>query len=125
MSQKYIERLETSLVKVVETPESAKEPEIVDTYAEAKGNIKERKRAMREQIEMTPVKSTNIRFVGYDKETFQLRVQFTNGGLFQYSGVPEEVYDEMMNSESVGAYFSRNIRNAYPTINLTNLKPKE
>lgn len=125
MSQKYIERLETSLVKVVDKPESSDEPEIVETYTEAKGNIKQRKIAAKEEIEMLPVKSNNIKLAGYDKKSKQLRVQFTNGGLYQYTDVPQEVYNEMINAESAGVYFSKNIRNSYTSINLTCTKAKE
>ena len=36
---------------------------------------------------------------------------------YTYLNVPEKVYHEMMASDSIGAYFNKNIRNVYPLAN--------
>lgn len=118
MSQEYIERLEVSLVKAVEIPEPKKDPEVMETYGEAKESIEEREAAKAMNITMQDVESSNIRQVGYNRKAKQMRIQFTNGGLFQYKEVPNEVFDEMMASKSVGSYFSKNIRNIYSCVKL-------
>jgi hypothetical protein len=42
-----------------------------------------------------------------------LEVEFNHGGIYQYFDVPENVYEELMNADSHGVYFSENIRNVY------------
>lgn len=58
--------------------------------------------------------SSNIASIGYDSETNELRVLFTNGGVYQYDGVTQEVYDALLQAESKGAYFSKFIKNDFP-----------
>lgn len=56
------------------------------------------------------VASSNIAAVGYDPETQTLEVEFLNGGVYQYFNVPREVYDNLLSSGSMGAYFQNNIK---------------
>lgn len=56
------------------------------------------------------VSSTNIRSIGYDKEKELLEVEFMKGGVYQYSGVPEEIYKALVNAESKGKAFFRFIK---------------
>ena len=65
-------------------------------------------------MERLPVKSTNIAAVGYDSELKVLEVEFVNSGaVYQYYGVPAEVYQDLMDASSPGRYFSQNIINTY------------
>lgn len=114
----YTERLETSLVKAVELPEPKENIEVMETYGEAKGKIDDREAAKQVSIDMKDVESSNIRSMGYNSEVKQLRVVFTNGGIFQYKEIPKEVYEEMMASKSIGSFFSKNIRNNYVCVKL-------
>ena len=59
------------------------------------------------------VDSDNVSSVGYDKSTTTLEVEFNSGGLYQYHGVPETEYYNLINSDSVGSYLHRNIKR-YP-----------
>ncbi len=59
------------------------------------------------------VESSNLASIGYDAENEILEVEFNHGGVYQYFNVPENVYDELMNVDSHGVYFSANIRNDY------------
>lgn len=61
-------------------------------------------------MERTPVTSSNIRSIGYDRTAHTLEVEFHSGGVYQYQDVPEATYDELMASPSVGNYFHKNIR---------------
>lgn len=65
-------------------------------------------------MEMKPVASSNIQSVGYDESTETLRVQFNNGSLYEYHNIPVVVYNDLMQSSSLGAYLNRNLRNSYP-----------
>lgn len=77
-------------------------------------------------MEMIDVKSSNIAAVGWEAdadeesdvegallETGTLAIRFNNGSLYEYADVPESTYDELRNSDSVGAYFHQAIRNVY------------
>ena len=64
-------------------------------------------------MERQSVSSSNLASIGYDAENEILEVEFKHGGIYQYFDVPENVYDELMNADSHGVYFSANIRNNY------------
>jgi hypothetical protein len=59
------------------------------------------------------VESSNLASIGYDTENETLEVEFNHGGVYQYFGVPENVYEELMTASSHGKYFVANIRNDY------------
>lgn len=63
----------------------------------------------------TAVKSSNLKSVGYDSGSKTLEIEFLSGGIYQYSGVPSNIYEELMNAPSHGKYFHRNIRGKYTT----------
>jgi hypothetical protein len=54
-------------------------------------------------MDRTSVRSSNIRSVGYDPATRTLDVEFHNSGLYQYSGVPETIYQGLMRAASKGS----------------------
>ena len=58
------------------------------------------------------VTSSNLASVGYDAANEILEVEFKHGGVYQYFGVPENEYEELMNASSHGQYFDRNIKKA-------------
>jgi hypothetical protein len=62
----------------------------------------------------TPVRSSNILSVGYDHQAGILEVEFRSGGVYQYSGVPEHIYQGFMRAASKGAYFHDHIKDRYP-----------
>ncbi|KFB87970.1 hypothetical protein CR62_07390 [Serratia grimesii] len=64
-------------------------------------------------MERTYVDSTNIESAGYDSNSSVLEVEFKNGSLYQYIGVPEYVFQELISAGSVGVYFNQNIKNNY------------
>lgn len=59
-------------------------------------------------IALTPVKSSNIAKLGWNDGV--LHVEFSNGGLFSYSGVTNAMYNELLNAKSIGSHFGKHIR---------------
>ncbi len=64
---------------------------------------------------MEPVASGQIAKIGYHPESQTAVIQFSNGKVYQYSGVPPEMYDNLKNAESVGSFFAQNIKGRYST----------
>jgi hypothetical protein len=60
------------------------------------------------EIQLLPVQSNTMSHIGYDGETKTLAVQFRSG-LYHYSGVPQELYNEFMASESKGTFLNMHI----------------
>ena len=64
-------------------------------------------------MEMVPVQSSNIAFIGYDPDSETLEVEFIKGGSYQYYDVPIHVHGELMSSSSHGGYLASNIKGTY------------
>lgn len=62
-------------------------------------------------MERQSVRSSNLASIGYDETNEILEIEFLNGGIYQYTKVPFDVYEELMIARSHGTYFSANIRN--------------
>jgi hypothetical protein len=69
-------------------------------------------------VERTPVSSSNIRSIGYDEDCQVLEIEFNDGSIYQYSGVPSSEYDGMMSADSKGKYLHANIKNRYSFVKL-------
>ncbi|MFH1659720.1 MAG: hypothetical protein FD131_329 [Rhodocyclaceae bacterium] len=69
-------------------------------------------------MDRTPVSSSNISAIGYDSDSEMLEVEFTNGAVYSYSGVPLGEYDGFMNADSKGKYLHANIKGRYPYVKL-------
>ncbi len=59
------------------------------------------------------VPSSNIRSIGYDKESTTLEVEFTSGDVYQYFNVPEHLYQQFLHASSPGQFLNDNIRYNY------------
>ena len=64
-------------------------------------------------MERKRLNASNIRSAGYDARSRLLEIEFSNGGIFQYSGVAEEVYRRLMNVPSPGSYFRDEIEESF------------
>jgi len=64
-------------------------------------------------MDRVAVSSSNIASVGYDPSTMTLEIEFCSGSVYQYFDVPESVHLQLMQSSSVGGYFSSSIRNSF------------
>lgn len=66
------------------------------------------------QIELTPVESSVLSGHAYDAPSQTLIVRMkSNDKEYRYADVPQEVYDQMLAAESIGSFYSRNIRGKY------------
>ncbi len=65
-------------------------------------------------MEMISVQSSNILAIGYDPKIRALEVEFRSGSVYQYSGVPQDVYTALMQAESKGSYLHVNVKGKYP-----------
>lgn len=63
--------------------------------------------------DMTPVDSSNLFRIGYDGVMQELYVEFQDNRTYVYSAVPESTFQELMNADSKGSYFNREIRPNY------------
>lgn len=59
------------------------------------------------------VSSSDLRSVGYDSQTSTLEIEFNSGGIYIYSNVPYNEYQNLMNASSKGRYFHSHIKH-YP-----------
>ncbi len=64
-------------------------------------------------MERKKVSSSSIRSVGYDDRNRLLEVEFGDGRITQYSGVPAEVHRRLMSAPSIVSYFRDNIEEAF------------
>ena len=65
------------------------------------------------KTDMTYVESSCLLAASADKANNTMDVQFHSGAVYRYFEVPEHIFDELMNAESHGIYFSQNIRTKY------------
>lgn len=61
-------------------------------------------------MKMAPVKSSNVEEVGYDPEARILAVKFKSGGVYHYSDVPPNLFEEMNKADSIGSFIARRVR---------------
>ena len=65
-------------------------------------------------MDRTPVVSSNIASVGYETEASILEVEFKNGNLYRFTRVPSAIALGLIEAESCGSYFNRNIKDRFP-----------
>lgn len=59
-------------------------------------------------------KSGNTVSVGYDSDTKEMLVEWSNGRVSAYEGVPEELAQQVANAPSVTSMVNSDIKNAFP-----------
>ena len=64
-------------------------------------------------MERKRLSASNIRSAGYDARSRVLEIEFSNGGITQYTGVSEEIYRRLMNAPSPGSYFQDQIEESF------------
>jgi KTSC domain len=64
-------------------------------------------------MDRIPIRSTNIKEVGYDIDSNTLEIAFTDGAIYCYLGVPKSIHDGLISAASAGQYFHRMIRDKY------------
>jgi hypothetical protein len=63
---------------------------------------------------VTALESTTLAGVAYDNSTEVLRLEFRSRAIYCYFGVPHRIYRELLEAESKGSYFNRNVRGRFP-----------
>jgi hypothetical protein len=61
----------------------------------------------RENVESSMAKS-----IGFSLKTLTLEIEFHTGEVWQYIGISEQMYHEMMDT-SIGKYFQKNIKGKF------------
>lgn len=64
-------------------------------------------------MERYSVASSNIASIGYDAPSQTLEIEFQNGTIYQYYGVSENIYEQLMQEGSKGRFLNTYIKNAY------------
>lgn len=62
---------------------------------------------------MKNVFSSHVQRVGYDEETGELHVHFSNGHEGFYQGIPPEVARDVLTAPSIGQELHRTVRGSY------------
>jgi hypothetical protein len=78
-------------------------------------------RAMRR----TPLASQAIVSAGYDPQAKILELEFRNGRIYRYLGVPPGVYEFLLRTPSKGGYVNRMIDGHYPHEEVTPAPPEQ
>jgi len=73
-------------------------------------------------MELKKVISSHLDMVGYDALNSTMMIQFKTGDIYEYSGVDEQTYNDLLTSQSIGQYFTKNIRNRFSYKKLGNEK---
>jgi DNA helicase HerA-like ATPase len=66
------------------------------------------------RMEREIVYSSTVLSIGYEPTSYTLEVEFKSGGLYQYYNVPEQIYQELLASDSKGKFLHVYIKPAYP-----------
>jgi hypothetical protein len=64
-------------------------------------------------MQMKTVSSRAISSIGYDPQTCVLKIQFKQGRTYDFCGVPQHVFDGLLNAGSHGGYYNDHIRDRY------------
>lgn len=64
-------------------------------------------------MDRTAVTSSNVASIGYDEDSSTLEIEFNNGTIYQYFDVPNNIFEGLRNSSSIGGYLAANIKGVY------------
>ena len=64
-------------------------------------------------MQRVPVVSSNLVSVGYDEDAKILEIEFKQNHVYQYKDVPKNIHEGLMNADSHGIYFHRNIKDQF------------
>lgn len=71
------------------------------------------------EVVMHPVKSSQIKSVGYDTGRKALYIEFENGAVYEYNDVPSDHYNQMLiPTMSVGKYFYAEIKGKFEYVKM-------
>jgi hypothetical protein len=70
-------------------------------------------------MQRVPLESRTLASALYDPDRLQLELEFRSGKRYLYFQVPRPCYEELLNADSRGRYFNRNIRKRFAYQHLT------
>src|SRR5437870_11178988 len=70
------------------------------------------------RIPRQPVQSTAIAKIGYSKRRHSLEIEFVNGAVYRYLGVPPAVYRDLLGAKSKAHFYDQNIRGKYRSVHV-------
>jgi len=68
---------------------------------------------MKEPQHWISVTSSNIHSIAYNEQDKILFVKFLHGGIYSYFDVPSHIFNQILVAESIGKYFSQNIKGIF------------
>jgi KTSC domain len=66
-----------------------------------------------------PIASSVIAELGYDRQTSIMELKFRTGRVYRFYMIPAAVFEALLESESAGRYFNKEIRDRYPNHEVT------
>lgn len=73
---------------------------------------------------MNVAQSSHLDRHDYDPNTLTLTIQFHDGSIYQYAGVPQTVYDTFQQNGGAGTFFWTKIRGQYQTTKIVGPEKK-
>ena len=64
-------------------------------------------------MQNTPLSESKIRSFGYHQPSRTLELEFLNGKIYQYYGIPENLCNAMKEADSMNEFFHLHIKNVY------------
>jgi hypothetical protein len=64
-------------------------------------------------METQPINSTTIKSVTYNELDQICQINFLDGGVYWYFGVPQDIYDDFLKAKSKGQYLTQIIKPRY------------
>jgi len=65
------------------------------------------------KMKLIPIESSILESVCYDPPRLVLTIAFRNGSVYEYAGVPEGIYRELIEGPSKGKFFHKYILGVY------------
>ena len=65
-------------------------------------------------MDRVDVESKNVVSAGYDAENSILEIEYSDGGIYQYTNVPQTKYEELISTDSVGRFLIQSIKGVHP-----------
>jgi hypothetical protein len=70
-------------------------------------------------------KSKNIKQYGYRGSDESLVVEFVHGGIYEYPGLPYELFQEMRAADSPARFFHARIKNQYRALRVVSVQKQK
>jgi KTSC domain len=67
-------------------------------------------------IPRAAISSSNVKSIGYQAGT--LAVEFRNGAIYHYAGVPADVHQALMAAQSKGSYIAVHLRDKFKAMRI-------